>query len=165
MIANKLQAYDYNERETEYDFSKKFKILKGKNKPAKNEELKINKKTKVNNKLSLILTTLSIFTMLFVVSYRYNIISEKNLKLQRLNIEQENVNAALIESEVKVSQNIDMNYIESYAKQQLGMQKPEKSQIVYINTNYESKVETIKKTDIITKVAEKIETFINNILK
>ena len=165
MIANKLQAYDYNEQEVEYDFSKNFKVLKGKNKPALDKITKANNKTKVNHKLSLIITTLVIFTMLFIVSYRYNVISEKNLKLQRLNIEETGVNASLLDKEVKVNQNIDMNYIESYAKQQLGMQKPEKSQMVYINTNYESKVETINKTNTLTKVVEKIETFIYNILK
>ena len=74
MVANKLEAYDYNEPEVEQDFTKEFKILKGKNK-AINKEQKL--KVKSNNKLSLIVTALSVFAMLFVLSYRYNIISEK----------------------------------------------------------------------------------------
>lgn len=164
MIANKLQAYDYNEQEeVEYDFSKKFKVLKGKNKTKINE--KVQQKTKAKSKLSLIITTLSIFTMFFIVSYRYNIISEKNLELQRLDIKETSANAALLETEVRVNQDIDLDYVESYAKQQLGMQKPEKSQIVYINTDYETKVETIQEENIITKATNMIKTFINNILK
>lgn len=165
MIANKLQAYDYNKQEVEYDFDKEFKVLKGKNKQAVKKVIKLNNKTKANYKLSLIFTTLFVFTMLFIVSYRYNIISEKNLKLQRLNIEETGVQASLLETEVKASQNTDMNYIESYAKQQLGMQKPEKNQMIYINTNYEPKIETIKKSNTFIKTMGKIETFIYNILK
>lgn len=162
MVANKLEAYDYNEPEVEQDFTKEFKILKGKNK-AINKEQKL--KVKSNNKLSLIVTALSVFAMLFVLSYRYNIISEKNLELQRLNIKETNINAGLLETEVRVNQNIDMNYVESYAKQQLGMQKPEKSQMVYISAEYEAKVEEMDNGNIIKKTANNIKTFINNILK
>lgn len=112
-------------------------------KPQKQNKFKIiknNKKSKVHkaNKASLVLSLFSVFSMLVIISYRYNIISEKNLEVQRLQISEEEVNAILTNSEVDYSKMVDITSIEAYATQQLGMQEPEKSQIVYLSGNYDT---------------------------
>lgn len=146
MIANRAYAYDLSVPEIAPNYmpnKKDFKIVKS----PKKVQTRINKNTvkkvnlKTTSKLSLILSVVALFTMAIVTSYRYNLISEKNLEMQRLKMDQVVANSELATTEVAVKSIIDKENIESYAKQQLGMQKPEKSQIVYINSNYETKVE------------------------
>lgn len=159
MIANKNYAYDLSIaeplRKEQPNIKKDFKVIKGNKKTVK-KNVKSAKIVSKKSRASLIITTLSIFTMLIILSYRYNIISEKNLKIQRLNIEQEKVNSILTNTEISVSQTIDKNFIESYAKQQLGMQKPEKVQIVYINSDYDTKVNLVKPKNFLEKLINKI---------
>ena len=161
MIANRSYAYDLEVPELvpEYKPSKKdFKVIKGEQKTKQ----AVAKKTKAEpkSKLSLILSVVAIFTMLIVVSYRYNLISEKNLELQRLEIKKNNVNSILATTEIDVDRIIDKDTVEAYAKQQLGMQKPEKSQIVYIDSDYETKVESVSETNFIAKGINKLKEII-----
>ena len=162
MIANRAYAYDLEvpKKKEEYIPSKKeFKLIKF---PALKEVVGKAEgiKSKPKTKLSLILSVVALFTMLIVLSYRYNVISEKNLELQRLNEEAGNVNSILATTQVEVDQIIDKDRVEAYAKRQLGMQKPEKSQLVYINSDYETKVETINEGNIISNVVEKLKDII-----
>ena len=160
MIVNRAYAYDLEveEKEVEYLPSKRdFKLIKN---TVKKLQTVSNIKAKKKSKLSLVLSVVAMFTMLIILSYRTNLISEKNLELQKLNMKADNVNAVLATTEVKVSRVIDKDSIETYAKQQLGMQKPEKSQLVYINSNYETKVESINEGNIIGKVVDKLKDII-----
>ena len=162
MIANRAYAYDLEvpKKKEEYIPSKKeFKLIKF---PALKEVVGKAEgiKSKPKTKLSLILSVVALFTMLIVLSYRYNVISEKNLEFQRLNEEAGNVNSILATTQVEVDQIIDKDRVEAYAKRQLGMQKPEKSQLVYINSDYETKVETINEGNIISNVVEKLKDII-----
>ncbi len=160
MIANRAYAYDLEveKKEVEYLPNKRdFRLIKN---TVKKLQSVSNIKAKKKSKLSLVLSVVAMFTMLIILSYRTNVISEKNLELQKLNIKADNVNAVLATTEVKVSRVIDKDSIETYAKQQLGMQKPEKSQLVYINSNYETKVESINEGNIIGKVVDKLKDII-----
>lgn len=160
MIANKAYAYDLEveKKEVEYLPNKRdFRLIKN---TVKKLQTVSNIKAKKKSKLSLVLSVAAIFTMLIVLSYRTNVISEKNLELQRLMMKADNVNAVLATTEVKVGKVVDKNSIETYAKQQLGMQKPDKSQLVYINSNYETKVESINEGNIIGKVVDKLKDII-----
>ena len=162
MIANRAYAYDLEvtKKKEEYEEPKKeFKLIKFpklKNVVGKAEGIK----AKPKSKLSLVLSVIAMFSMLIILSYRYNVISEKNLELQRLNIEAGNVNAVLATTAVEVEQVIDKDTVEAYAKRQLGMQKPEKSQLVYINSDYETKVESVNEGNIFGKVVEKLKDII-----
>jgi cell division protein FtsL len=162
VIANRAYAYDLEvpkKKEEEYESKKEFKLIKFpaiKNIVGKAQGIK----TKPKSRLSLVLSVVAIFTMLIVLSYRFNVISEKNLELQRLNIESGKVKAMLATTQIEVDQIIDKDTVESYAKRQLGMQKPEKSQLVYINSNYETKVESVNEGNIISKVVDKLKDII-----
>lgn len=127
-----LRAYDFEPERKQKETKKvQFKVIKNKN---------VNKnKAKKANKTSLVITTLLIFGMLIVINYRYNIISEKNLEVQRLQLEEAEVNALVTNAEIEYSKMVDIVEVEAYAKQQLGMQEPEKSQMVYVGSEYNGK--------------------------
>ena len=164
MVANKAYAYDLsvpNIKEDNMPDKKDFKILKSPAGKRIAENIKSTaNKVQTNSKLSLVISTALIFTMLILVSYRYNLISEKNLQLQRLKIEQTEVNSELATTEVLLEKVIDKDKVEAYAKQQLGMQKPQKSQIVYINSDYETKVEEVVSKNIFEKGLDKLKNLI-----
>ena len=160
MIANRAYAYDLEveKKEVEYLPNKRdFTLIKN---TVKKIQSASNIKAKKKSELSLILSVVAMFAMFIILSYRTNLISEKNLELQRLSMKADNVNAVLATTEVKVSRVIDKENIETYAKQQLGMQKPDKSQLVYINSNYETKVESINEGNIVSKVGDKLKDII-----
>lgn len=161
MIANKAYAYDLSVPEIvpEYKPSKKdFRVVKSPKKVQSNTVKKV--KAQPKSKLSLIVSVILLFAMAIVVSYRYNLISEKNLEVQRLKMEQVTANSELATTEVAIDRVIDKDTVESYAKQQLGMQEPEKSQIIYINSNYETKVEAVSGTNIFDKLLEGLKNLI-----
>lgn len=164
MIANKVYAYDLSvpAMVPEYKPNKKdFKVIKNPKVDRKQNTNNVNKlKPRHKSKLSLILSVVSLFVMALVISYRYNLISEKNLELQRLKMKQVVANSELATTEIAVERIIDKNTVEAYAKQQLGMQKPEKSQIVYINSNYQTKVEKIDTKNIFEIGIEKLKNLI-----
>ena len=75
------------------------------------------------------------FTMAIIITYRFSLINEKNLEVQNLKSELETVSSEAATSQIEVDQNTDLNAIEAYAKQQLGMTKADSSQTVYIDTS------------------------------
>ena len=164
MIVDKAYAYDLSVPEIvpEHMPNKKdFKIVKTPKKVIKTNVNNAPKaKAKPQSKLSLVLSVVALFAMALMISYRYNVISEKNLELQRLKMEQVTANSELATTEVWADRIIDKDTVESYAKQQLGMQKPEKSQLVYINSNYETKVEKVDTKNIFEIGIEKLKNLI-----
>lgn len=162
MIDNRAYAYDLSVPEIVPNYvpnKKDFRIVKSPKK-VQSTANKSKKNVKPKSKLSLVLSVTILFAMAIITSYRYNLISEKNLKVQRLKMEQTTVNSELATTEVAIDRIIDKDTVESYAKQQLGMQKPEKSQIVYINSNYETKVEQVANKNIFEKGLDKLKNLI-----
>lgn len=99
-----------------------------------------------------------------VLTYRYNLISEKNLQAQELKEELAAAESALLNAKIDVEQQTDLNKIEAYAKQQLGMQKPDKNQTIYVDTsNTAQTIETTEETTLIDNIVNSIKNFINNI--
>ena len=114
---------------------------------------------------------LTAFAMTMLITYRFNVISEKNLKdfdefwnYNTLKDELNSVEAALLNSQIDVEQNTNLDEIEAYAKQKLGMQKPDKNQTVYIDTSDSTaEVEEGESLNFIEKIIEQIKDFINKI--
>ncbi len=147
MVAQRKYLYDLSVpvKKTVKKQEEKFKLIKNKN---------INIKS---NKATLVLTTLAIFAMLMIVTYRYNLISEKNLKVQQLKDDLETAKSELATTQIAVEKVMDVNYVEAYAKQQLGMQKPEKSQLIYINMENEESVKKTSSVNMIMSLVDKIK--------
>lgn len=153
MSAAKKYLYDLSlpEKKT-IKKDEKFKLIKN---SSKNSISKTNKAT-------LVLTTLAIFTIFMVITYRYNVISEKNLQVQKLKEDLEVAKSELATSEIALEQVMDVNYVESYAKQQLGMQKPEKSQLIYVNMESEETVHKVSANNMIMQLVEKVKGIMKN---
>lgn len=160
MSSRKTYGYNYYEsgsaaRKLEYTQEKKTKTSSKKN-------VSIHKKTK--NRTSAVVVILSMFAMTLILIYRYNIINEKNLRSQNLSNELTKTEAALLTSQIEVEQNTDLNNVEAYAKQKLGMQKPDKNQTIYVDTSKTSNsVELQTDTTFIQKITDSVGNFINKI--
>lgn len=75
------------------------------------------------------------FSMTMIMSYRYNLINEKNLKTISLKSDLDAAQADLLNAQIAVEQNTNLTEVEAYAKQKLGMQKPDKNQTIYVDTS------------------------------
>lgn|SRR5574344_448861 len=133
MPARKSYDYGYYEsgtaaRKLEYAEKKTKNINKA---TGTKKVPQINKKSKT----STIVMILCIFSMALVLVYRYNVINEKNLQSQSLSSDLGKLESNLLTSQIEVEQNTDLNKIEAYAKQKLGMQKPDKNQTIYVDTS------------------------------
>ena len=155
MVAEKKYLYDLSlpEKRTTKKSENKFKLIKNTNKNS------ISK----SNKATLVLTTLFVFAMFMVITYRYNIISEKNLHVQQLKDDLEVAKSELATTQIAMEEVMNETEVEAYAKQQLGMQKPEKSQLIYINMENEESVQKVSANNIIMNLVEKIKSVINDI--
>lgn len=98
------------------------------------------------------------FTMSVVITYRYSLINEKNLEVQSLASKLEIVSSEAATSQIAVDQNTDLNAIEAYAKQQLGMKKADSSQTVYIDTSESiNKIQVNQETTFLNKIINYIK--------
>ena len=73
--------------------------------------------------------TLLAFTLLF----RYACITEMTARLAKLKEEYNKAQSVVVAKEFEMEQNIDLRKVEEIATTELGMQRPEKHQIVYID--------------------------------
>lgn len=157
MPARKYNYYESGStaKKIEYDYNKS-------NKPKIKKNVS-NKKAKKTRTSSVVLV-LGIFSMALVLVYRYNVINEKNLESQALANDLTKIESTLFSSQMDVEQNTDLNQIEDYAKQKLGMQKPDKNQTIYVDTSKSSNLVKVKNdTSFIQNITEKISEFFNKI--
>ena len=136
-----------------------------KNRKYGKNKVKTNTKARPASNISKALSIISIivtFSMLMVITYRYNVISEKNLMSQQLKSDLEAVEANLLTAKIAVDQNTNLDYIDSYAKQKLGMQKPTSSQTIYVDTsNITQVVEVNKNLNVIENIISKVKGLLN----
>lgn len=145
-------AYDYEEEKPQE-----------KTKPRKAvEEPKAKVKVSSKSKIKLVISIIAIFSMFMVITYRYNIINEKNLEVQGLKKELKRVSAEVSLAQIELEQQLNLDSIENYAKQKLGMQKPEKNQIIYVDTRQNEYVNQSEET---TSFWDKIKQMIDDIRK
>ncbi len=78
--------------------------------------------------------------MLFV-TFRYTRITAKNLELQQLKEDYKKIVSEVNLVNIDVEAKYNLTSVEEYAKQKLGMQKPEIKQIVYVDTRIDNYVE------------------------
>lgn len=128
----------------------------GKNKVRRN--VKVNSKSKT---FGVVCGVLCAFGMTIIMSYRYNLINEKNLAAIGLKSDLEAAQADLLNAQIAVEQSTNLTEVEAYAKQKLGMQKPDKNQIIYVDTSDVSSNMSVNKTissegSIINNIKQKI---------
>lgn len=89
-----------------------------------------------------ILLGMIIVTFLFIICMRYTQINEKFNEVSSLEKEMASTEALNQQLTSSIESKTDLNYIEKYAKYQLGMQKPTESQIVRIAYEKQDKIST-----------------------
>lgn len=107
----------------EYDVYEENKVLRQK-KRARSGALQ---------KLKRVALILGVFAACFIIVYRYAVITELNFNInasERQYNEIRNENARLL---VEIKKDTDLNTVQRIAETKLGMQKPDKSQIVYMS--------------------------------
>jgi cell division protein FtsL len=146
------------------------KILPNEDTPRRNTNNVVRKKVSRQNSLkrqqeqrrknaSMVAFILCGFTMSVIITYRFSLINEKNLEVQNLINELETVSSEAATSQIAVDQNTDLNAIEAYAKQQLGMKKADSSQTVYIDTSESiNKVQVNQETTFWNKIINYIKS-------
>lgn len=143
--------------------ARKFEYVEEKKKVVKKNNKASNKKN-AKRKTSSIAVILCMFSMALVLVYRYNVISEKNLESQSLADDLVKVESGLLTAQMEIEQNTDLNQIEAYAKQKLGMQKPDKNQTIYIDTSKTSNsLEVQSDTAFFENITDKISNFFDKI--
>lgn len=106
------------------------------------KEENIPKSKTLNNKVSTVYASQSklmfvgtiIFAMFMTLIYRYNLINARNMENLKIAKDYDKIKAEVSLAQIELERRISLSTIESYAKQKLGMQKPTKSQIIYIDT-------------------------------
>lgn len=117
------------------------------------------KEVKTKSKASIIFAIACVFGMTILLTYRYNVISEKNLKVQQLKEDLTDVESLLMTTKIEVESNTDYVQIENYAKQQLGMQKPSVNQIVYVDSSSKNNlIESNQQESWISRIFSSIKT-------
>lgn len=97
--------------------------------PAK----KLVRKTKVKIDMFSVAGFLVVAALAFLLLGRYSQITAKNAEIEALKESYEKVNSAVVKSEYELEKSIDLKKVEEIAITKLGMQRPEKHQLVYIN--------------------------------
>lgn len=164
MPAKKLYDDYYESGSTAKKYSNYTKVAPRKNVKTGKNKYRSKQKVKAKNNVSIIAFILGVFSMAMVITYRFNVISEKNLEVQNLKSELTKVESSLLTSQIDVEQGTDFNKIEAYAKQQLGMQKPDKNQTIYVDTSLNgSSVEIEGSVNVVNKIVEGIKDIISKI--
>ena len=140
------------------------------NKPNVNRQRTNNQKNKkeinAKTRLSSVAIVVSVFVMALILVYRYNVINEKNLKSQSLSDELSKAEASLVTAQIEVEKNTDLNEVESYAKQKLGMQKPSKNQTIYVDTSKTSNsIEIQNDKSSLKKISDNFLNFVKSFFK
>lgn len=145
--------------------AKKYEYQEDYSKAKRNNARKVVKKTAVNEKIRIktVFIISCLFVMFMIITYRFNVISESNLTLQNLKIELDRVQSNLASTEMSVEQSTDLTKIEAYAKQKLGMQKPDKNQVIYIDTSKDTNIVKDDNISFVDEIIENIKGYINKI--
>lgn len=86
-----------------------------------------------------------ITALAFVLLFRYSCITEMSTKLTGLKQEYDEVSSVAVAKEFELEQYVDLKKVEDVATNELGMRRPEKHQIVYVdmqNNDYTEKIDT-----------------------
>lgn len=107
------------------------------------QKAKVNANTlKKENILKNTATFLCVFSVLFLICYRSSVINESFRDLNSLKAALVNANTVNAQIESDIQTQTDISSIESYAKYQLGMQKPKDSQVQRVVVEKEDKIST-----------------------
>lgn len=133
--------------------------------PTKKEKRKINDQPTKKMQMKIYVSIAVLFAVIMFVSYRYTLINAKNIELQALKKEYKKVVSEVNLANIDVESKYNLTSVEEYAKQKLGMQKPDIKQIVYVDTRIDNYVENKKHSfwdNILNKILNLQKKIISN---
>ncbi len=150
----------------EYDTSpRKIKEKPKKKNKAKPYLLKTNKTSKkVKDKPNLLFAMSIVFVMLFIIIYQNSMVNQSFSQLQSLKKQATTLQKENDQLEVNIQNSINLNNIETSAKEILGMQKLTSAQTVYLSLEKQDYVEATAEAVIIEEETNIIETIKNKII-
>lgn len=86
------------------------------------------------------------FAVAILILYRYSLINEKFNQVEKAKKELASIESVNEQIQAYIDSETDLSYIENYAKYQLGMQKPQDSQTIYINAQKQDRIFTPART-------------------
>ena len=106
----------------QYDVYEENKVLKQK------KAYRVNKRVK----LKAVFTILLVFSLCFTLTYRYALLTEMNYKISKTNRQYNELRDENARLKVDIEKSIDLVKIKELAETRLGMQKPDRNQVVYV---------------------------------
>lgn len=109
-------------RKLEYDVYEQNKVLRAK------KQYKDNNRVKLKTVLSILL----VFAAGLLLMYRFGTVMQMNYKIAEFEKEYNRIRSENSQIKVQIENETDLTSIKEIAEKRLGMQKPDKSQYVYI---------------------------------
>ena len=105
----------------------------------KSTSSRTNKKANVNRTriTKAVILAGALFILCITVLYRYGIILSCNQQIKELESQRDEILASNQAAQAKIDKQFEMNEIEKYAKEKLGMMKPQSYQVFYIDMDME----------------------------
>ncbi|MDP4092725.1 MAG: cell division protein FtsL [Bacillota bacterium] len=119
-------VYGSTARQLDYDINT---IFEEKKRPSVKKHYRTNNKARTKA----IFFTLALFAACFAIMIRYSIITEMNYQVSSVNQKYEDIKSKNSVLKVDIERATDLNRIREIAETRLGMQKPDKFQVVYVN--------------------------------
>ena len=152
-------------RSTPKKYPKKNSTIKKKNTTKNNNNKRQKEKMQLSSKAKAIVCVGVVFSVLFAISYRNTMITEKYSQIKKLKNDLSVIEKENEQLEVNIEGKTNLGNIEKEAKEKLGMKKIGDKQTVYVELNkqdyIESPTEDIKLNDnqnIFQKIIEKIKS-------
>ena len=136
MEAKKTTKKQYKEKPEEIDLEETEEAIEEK------KALKKARREKAWNSFSNAVLFISIACIALFICYRYSLINEKFNEVEKAKKRLATAQTINEQLQADIDSETDISYIENYAKYQLGMQKPQASQMVYINVEKQDKIFT-----------------------
>lgn len=116
-------VYGTAAKKLEYDVYENNKVLKAKKQQRNNNKVK----------LRMVFNLVFVFSLVFAMMYRYALITEMNYEIDKLNVQYNKIRDENSRLKLEIEKTMNLASIEKIAEEKLGMQKPDKNQIVYVS--------------------------------
>ena len=151
--------YEDYDRLSREGFSPKKRVSQSKQ-PKLEEVKEVRKKPKIKIRGNVILGVAG-FTVALSIVLRYAMINNMNMENIRLKKELDSINNTNAQLKLAAEQKVNLSEIETYAKEKLGLNKPQNYQIEYINIDKHDLIDN--KTTVSREKG--IKEFFNNIVE
>lgn len=119
---NKSYVYGSTAEKLQYDVYEENKVLRAK---------KVHR-SNAKEKVKMVFSIALVFSICFVMMYRYSLITEMNFNVYKQNQKYNDIRNENSNLKVQIEKQLNLNNIREKAEKKLGMQKPDKYQITYV---------------------------------